>query len=63
MHVLGLVIEAAMRPPAFRCQYLRYLIPEYSTNRTIPKYIFLRFLDKQRLTSSRPDAMLIVPMK
>eukprot|EP00983_Pelagomonas_calceolata_P038423 1136796-Pelagomonas_calceolata.AAC.2 len=39
-------------------------IPEHSTNRTLPKYIFPRcFPDKQRLTSSRPDAILVVPMK
>eukprot|EP00983_Pelagomonas_calceolata_P126258 1161288-Pelagomonas_calceolata.AAC.8 len=39
-------------------------IPERSTNRTLPKYIFpRRFPDKQRLTSSRPDAILVVPMK
>eukprot|EP00983_Pelagomonas_calceolata_P054020 1143532-Pelagomonas_calceolata.AAC.1 len=35
-------------------------IPEHSTNRTLPKYIFPRcFPDKQRLTSSRPDALLV----
>eukprot|EP00983_Pelagomonas_calceolata_P000410 13683-Pelagomonas_calceolata.AAC.1 len=39
-------------------------IPEHSTNRILPKYIFpRRFPDKQRLTSSRPDAILVVPMK
>eukprot|EP00983_Pelagomonas_calceolata_P024700 777889-Pelagomonas_calceolata.AAC.1 len=39
-------------------------IPEHSTNRTLPKYIFPRhFPDKQRLTSSHPDAILVVPMK
>eukprot|EP00983_Pelagomonas_calceolata_P112257 1159866-Pelagomonas_calceolata.AAC.1 len=33
-------------------------IPEHATNRTLPKYIFpRRFLDKDRLTSSRPDAL------
>eukprot|EP00983_Pelagomonas_calceolata_P060460 1146369-Pelagomonas_calceolata.AAC.1 len=39
-------------------------IPEHSTNRTLPKYTFpRRFSDKQKLTSSRPDAILVVPMK
>eukprot|EP00983_Pelagomonas_calceolata_P040601 1137683-Pelagomonas_calceolata.AAC.2 len=39
-------------------------IPGHSTNRTFPKYIFPRhFPDKQRLTSSPPDAILFVPMK
>eukprot|EP00983_Pelagomonas_calceolata_P033056 1035981-Pelagomonas_calceolata.AAC.1 len=39
-------------------------IPKHSTNRTLPKFIFpRRFPDKHRLTSSRPDAMLVVPMK
>eukprot|EP00983_Pelagomonas_calceolata_P003449 112568-Pelagomonas_calceolata.AAC.1 len=39
-------------------------IPENSTNRTLSKYIFpRRFPDKQRLTSSRPGAILVVPMK
>eukprot|EP00983_Pelagomonas_calceolata_P026639 835066-Pelagomonas_calceolata.AAC.1 len=39
-------------------------IPEHSTNSSLPKYIFpRRFPDKQRLTSSRPDAILVVPMK
>eukprot|EP00983_Pelagomonas_calceolata_P079047 1154513-Pelagomonas_calceolata.AAC.2 len=39
-------------------------IPEHSTNRTLLKYIFpRRFSDKHRLTSSRPDAILVVPMK
>eukprot|EP00983_Pelagomonas_calceolata_P011277 362759-Pelagomonas_calceolata.AAC.1 len=32
--------------------------PENSTNRSLPKHIFpRRFPDKQRLTSSRPDAI------
>eukprot|EP00983_Pelagomonas_calceolata_P022189 697755-Pelagomonas_calceolata.AAC.1 len=36
--------------------------PEHST--TLPKYIFpRRFPVKQRLTSNRPDAILVVPMK
>eukprot|EP00983_Pelagomonas_calceolata_P120334 1160696-Pelagomonas_calceolata.AAC.1 len=36
-------------------------IPEHATNRTLPKYIFpRRFPDKDRLTSSRPDALLVV---
>eukprot|EP00983_Pelagomonas_calceolata_P079789 1154868-Pelagomonas_calceolata.AAC.10 len=39
-------------------------IPEHSPNSTLPKYISpRRFSDKQRLTSSRPDAILVVPMK
>eukprot|EP00983_Pelagomonas_calceolata_P079403 1154649-Pelagomonas_calceolata.AAC.1 len=39
-------------------------IPEHSTNRTLPKFIIPRcFPDKQRLTSSRPDAILVLPMK
>eukprot|EP00983_Pelagomonas_calceolata_P091502 1157554-Pelagomonas_calceolata.AAC.1 len=39
-------------------------IPEHPTNRTLPKYTFTRrFPDKQRLTSSRPDAILVVPVK
>eukprot|EP00983_Pelagomonas_calceolata_P034376 1077274-Pelagomonas_calceolata.AAC.1 len=39
-------------------------ISEHSTNRTLPKFIFPHyFLDKQRLTSSCPDATLAVPMK
>eukprot|EP00983_Pelagomonas_calceolata_P035391 1106925-Pelagomonas_calceolata.AAC.1 len=39
-------------------------IPEHSTNRTLPKFILPhRFPEKQRLTSSRPDAILVVPMK
>eukprot|EP00983_Pelagomonas_calceolata_P085710 1156613-Pelagomonas_calceolata.AAC.5 len=36
--------------------------PGHSTYRTLPKYIFpRRFPDKQRLTSSRPDVILVVP--
>eukprot|EP00983_Pelagomonas_calceolata_P025310 793958-Pelagomonas_calceolata.AAC.1 len=39
-------------------------IPEHSINRALPKFIFpRRYPDKQRLTSSRPDAILVVPMK
>eukprot|EP00983_Pelagomonas_calceolata_P016859 530903-Pelagomonas_calceolata.AAC.1 len=39
-------------------------IPELSTNRTLPKYINpRRSPDKQRLTSSCPDAILVVPTK
>eukprot|EP00983_Pelagomonas_calceolata_P068275 1149852-Pelagomonas_calceolata.AAC.1 len=39
-------------------------IPEHSTNRTLPKYILpYHFPDKQRLTSSCPDAMSVVSMK
>eukprot|EP00983_Pelagomonas_calceolata_P073429 1152122-Pelagomonas_calceolata.AAC.1 len=39
-------------------------IPGHSTNRTLPIYIFpRRFPDKQRLTSSRPGVILVVPMK
>ena len=38
-------------------------IPEGSTNRTIPKWLFPRcFPPKQRLTSSRPDAILVAPI-
>jgi len=38
-------------------------IPENSTNRTIPKWLFpRRFPDKSRLTSSRPDAILVSPV-
>eukprot|EP00983_Pelagomonas_calceolata_P080645 1155229-Pelagomonas_calceolata.AAC.9 len=38
-------------------------VPEHSTNRTLPELNFpCRFPDKQRLTSSRPDAILIVPI-
>eukprot|EP00983_Pelagomonas_calceolata_P055929 1144367-Pelagomonas_calceolata.AAC.1 len=34
-------------------------IPEHATNRTLPEYIFPRlFPEKDRLTSSRPDAIL-----
>eukprot|EP00983_Pelagomonas_calceolata_P013105 418700-Pelagomonas_calceolata.AAC.1 len=39
-------------------------IPEHSTNRTLPKFFFpRRFPDKDRLTSSPPDAILVVPLK
>eukprot|EP00983_Pelagomonas_calceolata_P121830 1160839-Pelagomonas_calceolata.AAC.2 len=41
-------------------------IPEHSTNITLPKYSFPRPFpqaNKQRLTSSRPDAILVVPRK
>ena len=39
-------------------------IPEHATNRTLPKYIFpRRFPNKDRLISSRPDALLVVPLK
>eukprot|EP00983_Pelagomonas_calceolata_P009574 309461-Pelagomonas_calceolata.AAC.1 len=39
-------------------------IPEHSTNITLPKYIFpLRFPDKQMLTYSRPDAIVVVSIK
>eukprot|EP00983_Pelagomonas_calceolata_P035405 1107626-Pelagomonas_calceolata.AAC.1 len=39
-------------------------IPEHSTSRTFPKFICPRcFPDKQRLASSRPDAISVVPMK
>eukprot|EP00983_Pelagomonas_calceolata_P047904 1140844-Pelagomonas_calceolata.AAC.1 len=39
-------------------------IPEHPTNRTLPRYIFpRRFPDKQRLTSSLPDAIVVVPIK
>eukprot|EP00983_Pelagomonas_calceolata_P078316 1154231-Pelagomonas_calceolata.AAC.2 len=39
-------------------------IPEHSTNRILPNYILPRhFPDKQRLTSSRPDAISVVPVK
>eukprot|EP00983_Pelagomonas_calceolata_P069572 1150415-Pelagomonas_calceolata.AAC.1 len=38
-------------------------IPEHSINRTLPKYIFRHFPDKDRLTSSRPDAVLVTPMQ
>eukprot|EP00983_Pelagomonas_calceolata_P031880 1000864-Pelagomonas_calceolata.AAC.1 len=39
-------------------------IPGHSTNRTLPIYIFpRRFPDKDRLTSSRPDAILVIPIK
>eukprot|EP00983_Pelagomonas_calceolata_P100326 1158554-Pelagomonas_calceolata.AAC.11 len=35
-----------------------------TTNRALPKYIFpRRFPVKDRLTSSRPDAILVVPLK
>eukprot|EP00983_Pelagomonas_calceolata_P000750 26626-Pelagomonas_calceolata.AAC.1 len=38
--------------------------PEHSASRTPPKNIFpRRFPDKKRLTSSRPDAIVVVPMK
>eukprot|EP00983_Pelagomonas_calceolata_P055241 1144060-Pelagomonas_calceolata.AAC.1 len=38
-------------------------IPEHSTNKILPKYIFPHYFpDKQRLTSSCPDA-IVIPMK
>eukprot|EP00983_Pelagomonas_calceolata_P045196 1139614-Pelagomonas_calceolata.AAC.1 len=39
-------------------------IPEHSTKRSFPKYVFPhRFPDKDRLTYSRPDAILVVPIQ
>eukprot|EP00983_Pelagomonas_calceolata_P047000 1140422-Pelagomonas_calceolata.AAC.8 len=49
---------------ADRLALLDLQIPEHATYRTLPKYIFpRRFPDKDRLTSSWPDAILVVPLK
>eukprot|EP00983_Pelagomonas_calceolata_P036445 1133716-Pelagomonas_calceolata.AAC.6 len=50
---------------ATSCLALQKLqIPERSTNKTLPKYIFPRFPpDNQRLTSGHLDGILVVPMK
>eukprot|EP00983_Pelagomonas_calceolata_P032735 1025930-Pelagomonas_calceolata.AAC.1 len=39
-------------------------IPEHSTHRILPKYFFPQcFPDKDRLTASRPDAILTYKVK
>eukprot|EP00983_Pelagomonas_calceolata_P127712 1161437-Pelagomonas_calceolata.AAC.6 len=50
---------------AFKASKLQDLqIPEHLTNRNLPRYIFpCRFPEKQRLTFSRPHAILVVPTK